>query len=163
MAQGEITIGRSGADHYGWLGHAFSGVHVAALSGFSVGQALIHTSIADVAYSGDEKAGWRCCIGITFWGLSAAFMFAVFLFSIVPMTGVDLGWIGERNAIILLALAVTQLLYSIVFVYVAHKAMREVSHPVASRHAMSVSNEMYTHALRWCTSTLHYKRSLRLS
>ena len=85
-----------------------------------LGQVFFYTSIADVAYPGEDNARQRCFINAFFWCLAGAFFILLILFVALPkISGIFAG--------ALIGMVVFQLLSSTVFMIIAHKTMHEVS------------------------------------
>ena len=137
-AQGEVNIENA------WVGYPVNGLFIHA--GYDLFTALLYTSICDMAFGGDDMAGWRHCINITFWTLAitssllASFAIGGFLVGADPS-------LTNAASTIALTVRIFQSLYSCVVIAIAHYKMRSVSlHLSLPRsHGVCVRQFAYAH------------------
>ena len=162
-AQGERDIGNA------WLGYDL--VYTINNVAIDLGTALLYTSVCDTVFSGDDVAGWRHCINITFWVLASASVLLVAFAGGGSLAGVDPSWTGAAKDIERVLRALTYL-YSSAFVVIAHRKMHLVSlHLRLSSLTWLVQASVCIctrihhahHGRRSCVSTRQKKRSQRLS
>ena len=118
-AQGEGDFAKT------WLGcyYLFWIVNVVA---YDVGLVLWYTSVCDMVFGGDDEAGWRHCINITFWTLLSATLLLVAACMIGPFVGVDPIMLKEAHNISFW-LRYLRFVFSNAFVIIAHRKMHVVS------------------------------------
>ena len=131
-----------------WLGYHL--VYTIAIVTFDTGLVLLYTSVCDIVFGGENVAGWRHCINVTFWTLiGACALMAIFAVAELDPSwvGADPSWISSANVIGTVLRIVTGL-FSSVFMAIAHRNMHVVSlHLTLSRsHGMHVRQFAYAHA-----------------
>lgn len=85
-------------------------------------QALFFPSIADVAYSEEDKANQRFCINVSFWCLAVAAMVP----TLVLIHG-DADWVGKIAEQCIYVFVFVQLVYCNIFTAIAHRKILKVS------------------------------------
>ena len=161
-AQGEGDIGNA------WLGYQFIWIplHIFA----DVCLVLLYTSICDMVFSGDDVAGWRHCINITFWTLASASSLLIAVARGGSLAGADPSWTNVAKDIGKYCRFVT-FLSSFVFMVIAHRKIHVVSPHLTLHHSHGVYvRQLFIHTPctmhhvhRSCASTRHNQRSRRLS
>ena len=139
-AQGESDFAKA------WLGCYYL-VWNTSLVGCDVGMVLWFTSVCDMVFSGDDVAGWRHCISITFWTTASASSLLIAVARGGSLAGADPSWtITAKNIALFLRSLI--FLYSAAFVVIAHRKMHVVSlHLRLPRsHGLYVRQFAYAHA-----------------
>ena len=156
-AQGEVDIGNA------WLGYPVHGLLIHA--GYDLFTALWYTSICDLAFGGDDVAGWRHCMNITFWTLAITSSLSITFSFVGSLVGADPSLTSAAFDIPVIVRFYT-FLYSSVVIAIAHCKMHSVSlHLSLPRsHGVCVRHFAYAHhGHRSCASTRKKTRSRRLS
>ena len=123
-AQGEGDIGN------GWVVYQF--VWLTLYISLEVGLVLLYTSICDIIFGGDDVAGWRHCITITFWILAgASALLNVFVVG-GSLTGADPSW-TQAARLGAVSWRLSTFMFSTVFMVIAHRKMHVVSRGVRDR------------------------------
>ena len=107
-----------------WLVYDF--VLLTASISLAAGLVLLYTSVCDMVFGGDDEAGWRHWINITFWTLISGSVLLAAFAVIGSRTGADPSWINAAKDIGGV-LATLTFLYSSVFMVVAHCKIHAVS------------------------------------
>ena len=123
-----------------WLGCYYL-VWITNIVSYDVGLVLLYTSMCDMVFGGDDVAGWRHCINITFWALVSAGLLLMAFCMIGPSVGVDPIFLEYATHFVSFWLRYLRFVFSSVFVVIAHRKMHVVSlhlSPPISLMAMQV-------------------------
>ena len=87
---------------------------------------LLCKGVCDMVFGGDDEAGWRHCINITFWTLLSVTVLLVAFFTIGRFVGGDPSLLKTAYDISYW-LRYPRFLFSSVFMVIAHRKMHVVS------------------------------------
>ena len=150
VAQGKVDIGNA------WLGY-----HVNwNLKGvfFDLGAALLYTSICDMAFAGEDMAGWRHCTNISFWILAITSSLLITFACVGSLVGADMSLTNAafQYGVILKPCS---FLYSCVVIAIAHYKMRSVSLHLSLPRSHGVCVRQFAYAHHGHRSCLPSKKS----
>ena len=118
------------AQDQGFIGHAgYQFIWMTHTISLDVSLVLYYTSVCDMIFAGDDVAGWRHCVNITFWTLTSARALLVAFEVAAPVVSADPDWI-ELATILKQLIDVAKLLtycMETIFMVIAHRKMHVVS------------------------------------
>ena len=131
-SQGKNT-GTSGTAYYAGVRYGMGILSLCSGAFFDLGLVMYYISISETLYPGEEMARRRRCINLPFWiVISTTSLCAIFTIA-VPLLSVDEALSKtDMTSQIALLLRVFMIVYSTVFMILAHRAMRRVRlHPTS--------------------------------
>lgn len=112
-----------------WFALGFDVIVVLMHTSTSIATVLFYISISRMVYPGKDKARWRRCIEVSFWVLAAGGPLTYIVLMFIPLisqnpivVGISITIFGMVGFVWLVLLT----LYSNVFMFFAHKTMRQV-------------------------------------
>ena len=127
VAQGEVTIGSSGAAYNAWIFYCLDAIGYWMITSVAVGVLLFFVSVVGTVYPGRDMAARRRNVTLPFGVLFGVWMLAWILLTVVPRR-VDHAGVEVEGILwlIFVLLAVLVIAYIGVFIFIMHRTMLQV-------------------------------------
>ena len=138
------------AQDQGFIGHAgYQFIWMTHIISLDVSLVLYYTGVCNMVFAGDDVAGWRYCVNITFWAFVSARAVLVVPFEFIRSLAIaNPDFISTAKALqvgVNVAKGFTQPCVEFIFMVIAHRKMHVVSLHLSLPRSHGVCVHQFTH------------------